>query len=215
MAQKYNEYYISWEEINKIIAAAKNRKQELILKILAHTGMRRFELRNLKVSDIDFERKRLYIRHGKGSSKNDSRSRSAPIDEATLRDIRFYLDGRRVGFLIQSNKKGSEGISLSQINRIIASCAEKAGISNPNPKLKHLNPHIFRHSFARLALASGVPFNMVQKICGHRDARTTLQMYGVPSVDDTQEVYEDKLVGNFNKKAPENSDVLLTEFDKK
>ena len=53
MAKQFNEYYLNWDEINKIIAAAKNLKESLVLKILARTGMRRFELSNLEVNDVD------------------------------------------------------------------------------------------------------------------------------------------------------------------
>lgn len=212
MSKKFNEYYLNWDEINSIITAAKNLKESLVLKILARTGMRRFELANLKAKNVDFERKRLFIEHGKGASEKDSKSRAVPIDDDTLQSLKFYLGSRRTGFLIQSNKKAHEGISLSQINRIVANCAKRAGINNPNPKLKNMNPHIFRHSFSRLSLAAGIPFNMVQRIAGHADARTTLQMYGVPSIADTQQLYEEKLIEKFKEKPKEKPNVKLTEF---
>jgi len=211
MTKKFNEYYLSWDEINSIISAAKNLKQSLVLKLLARTGMRRFELANLKAKNIDFERKRVFIEQGKGATEKYPKSRAVPIDDDTLQAIKFYLQGRKTGFLIQSNKTNNDGISLSQINRIVASCAEKAGISNPNPNLKNMNPHIFRHSFSRLSLAAGIPFNMVQKMAGHADARTTLQMYGIPSITDTQELYEEKLIEKFNQK-PKKNNQKLTKF---
>ena len=211
MARKSNEYYLSWDEIARIINAAKNLKESVILKILAKTGMRRFELANLKVKNIDFERKRIFVARGKGATDKDPKSRMAPIDEDTLQSIRFYVEGRKTGFLIQSNKQG-DGISLSQINRIVANCATRANVKNPNPKLKNMNPHIFRHSFSRLSLAAGIPFNMVQKMAGHADARTTLQMYGVPSIDDTQALYEEKLAEKFKEKPKNKNDKKLSEF---
>ncbi len=212
MTKKFNEYYLGWDEINSIIAAAKNIKESVVLKILARTGMRRFELTSLRVKDIDFERKRLFIERGKGASDKDSKSRAVPIDDDTLQTIKFYLDGRRTGYLVQSNKKSSDGISMSQINRIVANCAKRANIKNPNPKLKNMNPHIFRHSFSRLSLAAGIPFNMVQKMAGHADARTTLQMYGVPSITDTQEVYEERLIEKFRERPKSRNDTKLTKF---
>lgn len=215
MSKKFNEYYLNWNEINQIITAAKNLKESVILKILARTGMRRFELANLKVKDIDFERKRIFIEKGKGGNKEDPKSRTVPIDDDTLQTIKFYIESRKSGFLIQSNKKSHEGISLSQINRIITNCAERAGIKNPNPKLKHMNPHIFRHSFSRLSLAAGIPFNMVQRIAGHADARTTLQMYGIPSISDTQQLYEEKLVNKFREKPKDISNIKLSKFTDK
>ncbi len=214
MTKKFNEYYLNWEEINAIIAATKNIKESVVLKLLARTGMRRFELSNLKVKDVDFERKRIFIERGKGASDKDPKSRSVPIDDDTLQTIKFYLEGRKAGYLIQSNKKSNDGISLSQINRIVANCAKRAQINNPNPRLKNLNPHIFRHSFSRLSLAAGIPFNMVQRMAGHADARTTLQMYGIPSISDTQELYEAKLIEKFNEK-PKKNNQKLTKFTEK
>ncbi len=212
MAKKFNEHYLNWNEINRIIASAKNLKESVVLKILARTGMRRFELVHLRIRDVDYERKRLFIAKGKGGNPKDPKSRTVPIDEDTLQTIRFYLDGRKQGFLIQSNKRSANPLSLSQVNRIVANCAARAGISNPNPKVKNLNPHIFRHSFSRLSLAEGIPFNMVQKMVGHADARTTLQMYGVPSVDDTQQLYDEKLTAQFQKKPAEKGNAKLTSF---
>ncbi len=138
------------------------------------------------------------------------------MDEDTLQAIKFYLGSRKSGFLVQSNKKSFEGLSLSQINRIVANCAKRANIKNPNPKLNNINPHIFRHSFSRLSLAAGIPFNMVQRIAGHADARTTLQMYGIPSITDTQQLYEEKLIEKFKEKPKDKNNIKLTEFtDKK
>ena len=97
----------------------------------------------------------------------------------------------------------------------MANCAKKANIKNPNPKLTNMNPHIFRHSFSRLSLAAGIPFNMVQRIAGHADARTTLQMYGIPSITDTQELYEEKLIEKFKTKPKDKGNTKLSKFGNK
>ena len=182
---KANIYYLNPEEINKIIDAAESLRDRVVLKILARTGMRRFELCNLFVKDIDFDSRKLFIAHGKGD-----KARSVPVDEDTLQDIKFYLNSRRYGKLIQSNNKVKDGIDESRINVIVSKAAEKAGIRNPDPTRKHLNPHIFRHSFVRNMIKAGMPQSHVQQIVGHEDIRTTIQMYGIPGFKDTQETYE-------------------------
>lgn len=215
MVKKFNEYYLTWDEINGIIAAAKNLKESTVLKILARTGMRRFELANLKVKDVDFERKRIFIERGKGANEKDPKSRTVPVDDDTLQTIKFYLGSRKTGYLVQSNKQSIEPISLSQINRIVSNCAKRANVTNPNPKLKNMNPHIFRHSFSRLSLAAGIPFNMVQRLAGHADARTTLQMYGIPSISDTQKLYEEKLTERFKERPKNKGNADLMRFTEK
>ncbi len=183
--KKYNVYYLSMEDMNKIISSAKNLRNSVVLKILARTGMRRFELCNLRVRDIDFTKKRIFIPKAKGN-----KPRTVPIDQDTLQSIKFYLNSRQYGKLIQSNKKERDGIDESRINSIMRTTAQKAEINHPDPTKKHMNPHIFRHSFIRHLIKQGVPPNYVQQIAGHSDIRITLQMYGIPGLNDVQEKYD-------------------------
>lgn len=183
--KKYNIHYLQMEEINQIISAAKNMRDSVVIKVLARTGMRRFELCNLRVQDIDFVKKRIFIPKTKGD-----KPRSVPIDPDTLQSIKFYIGSRQYGKLIQSNKKEVDGIDVSRINAIVRNTAAKAGVKHPDPTKKYLNPHIFRHSFIRHLIKKGVPPNYVQQIAGHSDIKITLQMYGIPGFNDIQEKYD-------------------------
>tara|TARA_Y100000310_G_C20648708_1_gene798157 strand:- start:1032 stop:1643 length:612 start_codon:yes stop_codon:yes gene_type:complete len=183
---KYNIYYLSMDEVNKIIESAKNLRDSIVLKILARTGMRRFELCNLRVQDVDFEKKRIFIPKAKGN-----KPRTVPIDLDTLHSIKFYLGSRQYGKLIQSNKKDRDGIDESRINAIVRNTSKRSGIKHPDPSKNNMNPHIFRHSFIRHLIKQGVPPNYVQQIAGHSDIRITLQMYGIPGLNDIQEKYNE------------------------
>ena len=185
---KVNKYYLGLTDLNKIIDTAESLRDRVILKILIRTGIRRFELCNLLVKDVNFDNKNLFISHGKGNKQ-----RSVPVDEDTLQDINFYLGSRRYGKLIQSNNKANDGIDESRINIIVSKTAEKAGIKNPDPNKKHLNPHIFRHSFVRNMIKIGLPQSYVQEIAGHEDIRTTIRMYGKPAERDINELYQEKI----------------------
>ena len=194
---KYNIYYLSMDEVNIIIDSAITLKEQVIIKILARTGMRRFELCNLRIQDIDFERKKIYIPVAKRNQV-----RSVPIDNDTLITIKAYIAKRKEGRLIQSNHKSSDGINESRINKIVKDVAKRAKITNPDPLKKNINPHIFRHSFIRHLLKVGVPPNYIQQIAGHSDIRSTLQMYGIPSFKDVQERYDEILPTMIKKKKP-------------
>ncbi len=182
----YNIYYLSMDELNKLIESTKSLRDQIVLKILARTGMRRFELCNLRVMDVDFTKRRIFIPKAKGG-----KSRAVPVDQDTLQSIKFYIGSRQNGKLIQSNKKDNDGIDESRINAIVKNTAIRAQIPHPDPTKKNMNPHILRHSFIRHMLKIGVPPNYVQQLAGHSDIRTTLQMYGIPSFTDVQEKYDE------------------------
>lgn len=182
-AGKESFYYLTREEIKKLVLCASSLRDRIIIKILARTGMRRGELRDLEIRDVNFDKRRIFIRSGKGD-----KSRTVPIDSDTLQDIKFYIGERESGRLIISNKQDS--ISLKQINEICAKCGRKAGVRHPNPVKKDINPHLFRHSFARMMLEKGMRMEEVQKILGHSTIKTTIDVYGTPGLEATQKNYD-------------------------
>ncbi|MFQ6092925.1 MAG: tyrosine-type recombinase/integrase [bacterium] len=184
---KDSEYHLKRQEIKKIINSALNFRDRCLLKTLAHTAMRRFEAANLDVRDIDFERKLIYIREGKGG-----KSRTIPVSEELLSDLRYLIGPKKNGALF-ANPRG-ERLSLRHINHILAKAGEKSGIQNPNPKYKNITCHLFRHSFAREWKRQGGSLETLSKILGHTSIKTTLDEYGTEDLEEVQENYE-KLIG--------------------
>jgi integrase len=182
------DFYLSPSEIKRLIFACDNFRDRCMIKLLAYSGMRREELQQLDVQDIDFERKRIYIRSGKGG-----KSRTIPASESVLADLKHLIHNRKKGPLFLSQKGGR--LSLRQVNRIVAKAGKSAGLKHPDPKRKAINPHLLRHSFGRNALKAGMPMEQVQQILGHASIKTTIDIYGVPSVDDTQEQFERRIEG--------------------
>ena len=70
-------------------------------------------------------------------------------------------------------------------------------MSHPNPEKRRLNPHLFRHSFVRNAIARGANIDKIQQILGHASIRTTIDVYGKPSVEAVQDEYEKKIAGMY------------------
>ncbi len=76
-------YHLKPAEIRKLFIAAPNFRDRCILKSLYWLGLRRQELIDLDVRDIDFDRKRVQVREGKGG-----KTRIIPIiDEEFLSDL--------------------------------------------------------------------------------------------------------------------------------
>lgn len=185
---KESVYYLKPEEITRLITFAPSLRDRVIIKILARTGMRRAELRDIDIEDIDFEKRRIHIKSGKGK-----KPRTVPVDIDTLQDIKFLIGSRKEGKLITTTKSGNKTVSLKQINEIVAKCGKLAGIKHPNPAKKNINPHLLRHSFARNARVKGMPIEILQQILGHKSIKTTIDVYGTPSMESVQSEYEKRI----------------------
>jgi integrase len=93
-----NSYFVLSEaEVSSLIRAATSFRNRTILRTLYLTGLRRQELCNLSVEDVDLERSRLLIRAGKGD-----KSRVVPIAESLVADLRAYIGRRTSGPLFLS-----------------------------------------------------------------------------------------------------------------
>jgi site-specific recombinase XerD len=180
-------YHLKPAEIKKLIIAAPNFRDRCIVKTLYWLGLRRKELIGLDIRDIDFERKRAKIRQGKGD-----KMRIVPIiDDEYLGDIKHLIGSRNDGPIFLSNQ--NKALSLRAVNYIIEDIGEKAGIENPHPGRRHLNPHLFRHSIARFLKSKGFSAEWIQNFLGHQSYKTTMDMYGTISIDEMQEVAAQKL----------------------
>ena len=180
---KDSEYHLSRQDVKKIINAAIHFRDRCILKTFAQTAVRRFELVNLDVRDVDFERRFIHIREGKGG-----KARTIPASEDLLGDLKHLLGNRKKGPVFTNSRGGK--LTVRQINNIVARAGERAGIGNPNPKYKNLTCHLFRHSFARQWKKQGGSTESLSKILGHTSIKTTLDEYGTEDLKDVQENYE-------------------------
>jgi len=88
--------------------------------------MRRFKSANLDVRDIDFERRLIDIREGKGG-----KAQTIPATEDLLGDLKHLL-GKHRKEAVFTNPSGDK-LTVRQINNIIARPGQRAGIQNPNP----------------------------------------------------------------------------------
>ena len=91
------------------------------------------------------------------------------------------------------SRSKKDGITPVRVNQIVDAVAKKAGVKPPNPCRKHLNPHIFRHSFVRYARRYGLDFKIIQQILGHASIATTFDMYGSPSWDEIRDEAQGKM----------------------
>lgn len=178
---KASAYHLKPAEVKKLVIASVNFRDRCIIKTLYWLGLRRHELVNLDARDIDFERKRVNVRRGKGE-----KTRIVPmIDDEHIGDLKHLLGGRNEGPVFLSNQ--NKALSMRAVNYIVEATGEKAGIENPHPGRKHLNPHLFRHSIARFLKSKCFSAEWIQNFLGHQSYKTTMDMYGTISIDEMQE----------------------------
>jgi integrase/recombinase XerD len=155
-----------------------------ILETFYSTGIRRQELANLDVYDLDQNRDVLNIRHGKGD-----KDRVVPIGRRALNWMQKYLYDIRPQFICDPNEQafylGSEGQRLSgyQLGSIVRDCIESADTG------KSGSCHLFRHSMATSMLENGADIRFIQAILGHASLRTT-QIYTHVSIQKLKQIHE-------------------------
>jgi site-specific recombinase XerD len=152
---------ISKEEVKLIINNTNNIKHKCIVSLLYSAGLRRSEVINIKISDIDSKRMIICINDAKGK-----KDRITLLSKTLLKDLRIYVKKwRPTEFLFEGPNRTP--YSGSSILRIVKNAAIKANI-----RLK-VTPHILRHSFATHLLENGTDLRYIQVLLGHSSTRTT------------------------------------------
>jgi site-specific recombinase XerD len=152
---------LSKNEVKKILDSSKNIKHKSILMLIYSAGLRRSELLNLHISDIDSERMVINIRGAKG--KKDRISLLSGNMLNMLRD--YYKKFKPVKYLFEG--PGNSKYSSTSVSNILKKATAKAGIN------KKVTPHMLRHSFATHLLEQGTDLRYIQELLGHSSSKTT------------------------------------------
>lgn len=166
---------LSKEEIKKMIEMTDNLKHKLMIQILYSSGLRVSELVNLKINDIDFNRKTVIIKGGKGN-----KDRITIISKIVLDNTDKYLrEFNPLEYLFESYDLGR--ISTRAIQKVVSEASNRADIR------KNVTAHSLRHSFATHLLEQGVNLRYIQALLGHARLETT-QVYTKVAVNNFNEI---------------------------
>jgi site-specific recombinase XerD len=131
------------------------------LILIYSAGLRRSELINLKVSDINSERMVINIIGAKGK-----KDRVSLLSENILQLLRkYYKEYKPKKYLFEGARGGK--YSSTSVVKILKNAAQKAGIR------KNITPHMLRHSFATHLLEQGTDLRYIQELLGHNSSKTT------------------------------------------
>jgi integrase/recombinase XerD len=162
---------LSPEEVQRLIAGAKNLLHRTMLMTLYGGGLRRRELLHLKVGDIDSQRMVLRIERGKGGHDRD-----VPLSPTLLTALREYWRWMRPQTYLfpgtQNGWRADKPLSARVIWEAVRFAARTAGID------KHVSPHTLRHSYATHLLEAGADLRTIQVLLGHADlSHTTVYLH--------------------------------------
>ena len=148
-------------EVTRLLRSVDNLKHRYILMLVYSAGLRLGEVTHLRLSDLQPECHRIFVRDGKG--KKDRCTILASKTKALLQD---YLDVfRPVHWLFEGQDGGQ--YSDRSVQAIFAAAKERSGI-NPLATV-----HTLRHSFATHLLEKGVDLRYIQDLLGHESSKTT------------------------------------------
>jgi len=162
-----------------------------IVTLFYATGMRRSELINLKVADIDFDQHNIKVL-GKRNKE-----RIIPLIPWLEDGLKKYLSVREnygvdknSGFLLLTDKgdKLYETFVCRIINRYFSRASQKTKTS----------PHMLRHTFATHLLNNGADLNAVKELLGHASLAST-QVYTHTSIAELGRVYKNAHPRNLKK----------------
>ena len=152
---------LSKENVRKMIENTNNIKHRCIVSLLYSAGLRRSEILNLKLTDIDSSRMLVLVRNAKGK-----KDRYTLLSVKTLRDLRIYYKQWKPNiYLFES--PNNDKYSPNSVGKIVSNAAINAGIH------KSVSPHILRHSFATHLLESRTDLRYIQLLLGHSSTKTT------------------------------------------
>jgi len=152
---------LSKEEVKAILEAPSNTKHKAMLSLIYACGLRRGELLNLKIIDIESKRKLVIIKQSKGK-----KDRIVPLSEKIIMMLRdYYTSYKPKEFLFEGQAGGQ--YSEKSLESVLKQAIAKTSIKKP------VSLHWLRHSYATHLLEAGTDLRYIQELLGHNSSKTT------------------------------------------
>ena len=155
---------LSLEEVELMLNSLANIKHKTMLALIYSVGLRRSELLNMEIKDVDSKRMLLTIKNGKGN-----KDRVVPLSETALDLLRNYYKIYKPKHYLFEGQKGGKYTETS-LEEVFHKAKSLAKIN------KSVSLHTLRHSYATHLLEGGVNLRYIQDLLGHKSPKTT-QIY--------------------------------------
>ncbi len=198
---------LSVEEVEKVFAQFNvdeplGLRDRAIFEVFYSSGIRRGELSNLKIFDVDAQRGVLFIKQGKGW-----KDRTVPVGERALAWLEKYLREVRPSLVVPPDEGilflSNDGHALTPdtLTDMGAAYINAANVG------KMGSCHVFRHTMATLMLEGGADIRFIQQMLGHENLNTT-EIYTRVSIRKLQEVFRETHPGANLRRNPDHLEDL-------
>lgn len=156
---------LSEEEVVSILTSCDNLKHKTMLYMIYAGGLRRSELINLKITNIDTDRKVINIQQGKGK-----RDRITVLSEKLILMLHTYYEKYHPAYWAFEGEHG-EQYSASSLQKVFKAALKRSGVR------KTATLHSLRHSFATHLFESGTNIRYIQALLGHSSSKNHRDLY--------------------------------------
>lgn len=150
-------------ELKELFKAPTLLKHRIVLTLIYSAGLRGQEVVNLKLSDIDFERKTIHIRQSK--YKKD---RIVPLSKYMAKGLKKYIAVEHPHIWLFNGKEPDGRYSVRGLSWVMRETLKKTSIQ------KEVNLHSLRHAYATHLLEDGVNIVTIKELLGHAHITTTM-----------------------------------------
>lgn len=155
-------HVLSKTEVKRLLEGTYNLKHRCMLSLIYACGLRRGELLGLKLTDVDKDRRVLWVRGGKGA-----KDRMLPLSEKILALLEDYLLRYKPAHWVIEGVQSGQRYSEGSLRKVFKQAVERAKVNST------ATLHWLRHSYATHLLESGTDLRYIQELLGHRSSRTT------------------------------------------
>lgn len=162
---------LNQDQIQELYKNCRTVEEKIILHLCYGCGLRRSEVEKLNCKDINFDKKLLFVRQGKGKKR-----RVIPLTEAIAKDFKkyfdhsfFYRNNNQENFLITQNGIPFNGRRVYKMFKLLLKRTKTIIYTD-------YCLHSLRHSIASHLLENEMSMEMVRDFLGHNQLGTT-QIY--------------------------------------
>lgn len=177
--QKALPVVLSKQEVFAMLQHCQLLKHKMVIALAYGCGLRCFELRNIRIRDLDFDRKQLHVTQGKGK-----KPRYVPLSDHLVRGLKKYIAAEKPkDWLFNGQPNGSAGGDLDSrysqrgVQWVIKQAAKAAKVN------KKVTVHTLRHTYATHLLEDGLDIMSIKELLGHVCIETTLVYLHVAQLD--------------------------------